>query len=68
MEDANQKKKMILYGIVATIAVFVVVLVLLVVLMAQESSKTKIIFDGNRTPYNQRNEPVGFWPIVQNPV
>ncbi|MCI8291181.1 MAG: hypothetical protein HFJ25_02865 [Clostridia bacterium] len=46
MEDANQKKKMILYGIVATIAVFVVVLVLLVVLMAQESSKTKIIFDG----------------------
>lgn len=46
MEDANQKKKMILYGIGATIVVFVVVLVLLIVLMAQESSKTKVIFGG----------------------
>lgn len=46
MEDANQKKKMILYGIVATVAVFLVVLVLLIVLMAQESNKTKVVFGG----------------------
>lgn len=46
MEDANQKKKMILGGIIATIIVFIVVLVLLIVLMAQESAKTKIIFGG----------------------
>lgn len=48
MEDTNQKKKMILYGIIATVVVFFVVLALLIVLMAQEAQKTKIIF-GNKT-------------------
>lgn len=45
MDSADQKKKMILYGIIATVAVFVVVLVLLIVLMAQEGKKTKIVFE-----------------------
>lgn len=48
MDSADKKKKMILYGIVATVAVFVVVLILLIVLMAQESRKTKIAFE-NKT-------------------
>lgn len=46
MEGANQKKKLILYGIIATIAIFVIVLVLLMVLMSQDSKKTRIVFAG----------------------
>lgn len=48
MDSADKKKKLILYGIVATVVIFVVVLILLIVLMAQESRKTKIVFD-NKT-------------------
>lgn len=48
MDSADKKKKLILYGIIATVVIFVVVLILLIVLMAQESRKTKIVFE-NKT-------------------
>lgn len=44
MDEANQKKKMILTGLIVTSIIFVVVLVILLVLMGQESKKTKIQF------------------------
>lgn len=48
MDSADQKKKILLYGIIATVAVFVVVLIFLIVLMVQESKRTKIVFE-NKT-------------------
>ena len=48
MDSADQKKKILLYGIIATVAVFVVVLIFLIVLMVQESKRTKIDFE-NKT-------------------
>ena len=45
MDSADQKKKILLYGIIATVAVFVVVLIFLIVLMVQESKRTKIVFE-----------------------
>lgn len=47
MDEANQKKKILLSGIIITAILFVVVLIILMVLMAQESKKTKIAFGGN---------------------
>lgn len=44
MDDANQKKKMLLTGIILTSIVFAIVLIILIVLMSQESKKTKIQF------------------------
>lgn len=52
MDGANQKKKLILYGIIATIAIFVVVLVILMILMSQDSKKTRVVFGG--TTYKTR--------------
>lgn len=48
MDSADQKKKILLYGIIATVIIFVIVLIFLIVLMAQESKKTKIVFE-NKT-------------------
>lgn len=44
MEETNQKKKMLLTGIIATGILFIVVLVVLIVLMGEDSKKTKILF------------------------
>lgn len=41
MEEANQKKKMLLTGIVITCIIFVVLLIVLMVLMKQEDAKIK---------------------------
>ena len=44
MDGANQKKKMVLMGIIFTSIIFVVILIITIVLMGQESKKMKIQF------------------------
>ena len=44
MDGTNQKKKLILTGIIVTSIIFVIVLILVIVLSAQDAKKTKIKF------------------------
>lgn len=44
MEETNQKKKILLTGIIATVILFVVVLIVLIVLMGQDSKNTRILW------------------------
>ena len=48
MDETNQKKKMLLTGIIATVVLFVTILIVLLVLMGQDSKKTKIILGNNQ--------------------
>lgn len=48
MDDTNQKKKLLLIGIIATLGLFVVILVVLMILMNQDAKNTKVLI-GNQT-------------------
>ena len=47
MEDANQKKKMLLTGIIIAVILFVILLIILMILMGQENAKTKFKMGNN---------------------
>ncbi len=46
MEDANQKKKMLIKAIIATLVLFSIIFIILLFFMAQDAKKTKVIYGG----------------------